>query len=592
MSHMFYFFRVFIFLSFSLIQVAAFAGKGRTPGAAINVTTGNFRKWDYSPTSVFGITSVDDTHNKYFVKISFVNSNTVRVERYNPAGVMLNKTMLYFNNGAIAKLIETNQWGEEYSQSYFTKTKDGDYFVTRRQRGVNSFLPCKKMKVTYKDNLEKEARYYDEADTACTCGNGAAIIRYKRFTEANKFSLIKEMSFYNEQDSPVISSNLDCHKVVYQYDEKGNEISEKYYGVDGLPIATRLGIYGMQLHEGLLGNIFDEDNLGDKGQVINNVLGVARVEYIYSDNNFEIMEVNYNAGFKVVRTSPLAGGIAVTQFKRDSKGNATEKTFYDENKKPLNNTEGYQKTISVFSARNMLTDEYYFDEAASPFLNKSGVHHYSYEMDSVGRVITTKYFDKTNKPCQDNLDKVYQKRYRYDNYGRRIAEYYCDYDGKPMLRWNGYHETRTTFNDDGKPTEISYFGIDGNYTKSSNGFSKQKIAYDAKGLLVLRSYYDGDSAIMWNTGSTVNNFHAIRYTYDELKRPVMIEYLNNDNNPVNAIASLGNYYSCSRFEVLYKGNRIATEKLYQVNSTEPIAVIDCGKEKYISAAGTGTVSPR
>jgi hypothetical protein len=574
------------------VSLPSFAIEGRLPKGKITVSTGKFRDWEFAPSEIFGIGLLDNTQNRYYYKIAKINDSLVQVERHNPAEVILTKTMLYFSNGAIHAVKEVNQWGEEYSQEYFTNCGEGEYYVTKKVRGENSYLPCKKARFIYKENLLKEIRYFDDSGASCTCGNGAAILRYKKLSDKNRFSKPIETSSYDETDSPAVSTISDCHKVLYEYDENGNKLNEKYFGTDGLPVANRFGMYGLQYPPPVLYHRYDEESLGPQYQIANNILGIAVVESVFSDKNFLVTQTRFDSKFKITRSSPAMDGVAITQYKRDDKGNETEKTFYDEQNKPINNTHGYQKVASVYSARNMLTDVSYFDFEGRPFSDDINVHHYKYDMDSIGRVITVKYFDKQDQPNVDILDRVYEKKYAYDDFGRRVSESYWRANGEPMNRWNGYHESRTKFNDDGRPVEVGYLDENGNYIKTNTGYSLQKIEYNKRGLIAMRSYFDGCAAIVLHGSGNISNFHAIKYGYDSSRRLNVVEYLDTANAPTDASIQLGiNNLTCQKVEFFYNGVRIMQEKLYKTDATLPPVIINCLRERYISSSGVGTVAP-
>ncbi len=577
---------LFFPLSCLLLSVA---GKPAAP-KNITVSTGNYHNWDFAPSAVFGTAKIEDTKHRYYYKITRLNDTVVKVERYNPAGIILSKTVLYFLGGCISHLKQFNQWGEEFKQEYFTKVSENELLVTRRIRGENSFQPCKKARYIYNGNLLKETRYVDDSGAVCACSTGAAIIRYARYDDGNRYSLPKSIAHYNQADSPVVSAATDCFKTITEIDEKGIERSEKFIGPNGLPMPNRLGVYGYNYPPALLYNRYDEQCTGQGGEVINNLLGFATVEYVDNEDGFEIMETRFDKRYHITKTNLLGDGAAIIHYKRDSRGNEIERSFANEKDEPINNRRGFYKITSVYNDSNMLKEQSYFDSAGKPVTDAYDVHHYKYSKDSVGRLVAEKYFNNQDAPCKDNFDQVYECRFRYDGYGRRISTTYWNVNGQPMNRWNGYHESQIAYNDDGKPVKYTYLDENGQYVKTNTGYSVQKISYNRHGLTAVRSYFDGDIPVMLQGRGYIKNYHAISYSYDSENRVAAIDYLNNDDKPAEATASLETNYVFSRVEFLYEGNRIVKEKLYNATN-ELLAVIDCLKQQAISTSGNSNLMP-
>ena len=543
----------------------------------------NYKDWDYTPTSVFGLVKLENTSNRSFYKITRIDNQSTRVQEYNPAGIVINTTVVRFFNGNLKLVTETDQWGKTYQTTKFTFLGNGTFNVTETNTGKNSNLPCKLVKYIYRNNLLAEKRYISYSGKLCNNAYGFAITKYKRFTDKNRFSLIMEQSFYGPDGSPVMAASYDCHKFTYRRDERGNDISVAYFGINDEPLTNRYGGFKYKYTYDQDDNNIMLENIGLNEEVTANSSGVAKYEYSYT-NGFLATETRYNQNNQMSRTSATGDGAAFIKNEHDDRGNVTRISYYNENLQPINNNSGYQKIVYTYSPSNMLTSIEYFDKSQLPAADVYGIHRYGYEKDDKNRVTQVAYFDKNNNPVINNTDQVYMIKYAYDELGRQSSESYWKDATTKMQRWNGYHKYMIKYNQDGQDIEVLYFDENGNLSKTNDGYSRRLISYYPNANLSEISFFDDKIPIVTN-GALVSNYHAIKYFYDNNNRRASIEYFDGEGKPANASIAFTDKFSCHKIEFMYKGNRIVQENCYLANSDTPVKVIDCLTNNYISTMG-------
>src|ERR1043166_6952264 len=546
------------FIFFALIQT----GKAQIPATPKEAF---FRDWNYGPTGVFGLVKLDNTFQKPYYKIIKTDPQSTKVYSYNAAGMQTSMITIRFVNGKINQLARTDRWGDTYEITKFTSAGPDQFIVTRKSSGKNSFLPCKAARYIYKNGLLSELVYLDFNNKVYPFSDGVAIIRYKRYTDKNRYSLVNELSYFNEKDKPVISQTSDYHKVIYDYDNRCNQLSYAYYGTDNEPITNRYRAFKRKAE-------YDNNDLQTRGttfglndEPVANSYGVAGTLSEYK-NGLLTKSTRYDEHFKTTRASDAGDGIAIIKYAYDDRGNEIKRSYYDENEQPINGQSGYQSISYTYDPLDMLTSESYYDKYDNPAINRDGIFRNLYVRDDKGRLIQESYYDKENNPVKSPNDQVYMVKYKYDEQGRQVSESFWQNATTKMTRWNGYHDDVTKYNDEGQEIESAFYDENGKLFISSSGYSKMVTVYAPNGRLLERKYMNGNSCMMMSN-SFVDNICSIKFTYDDKGRINNIRYYDISGNPVNASSYLNDAdLTFHKVEFIYTGSRIIEERLYVVGN--------------------------
>lgn len=545
---------------------------------------GNYKSWDYCPTMVFGILKLDNTAHRSYFKISKPDALTIKVQTINASGTIERTAVCRFANGKLNSVIYADQWGNTYQVTKFVATAPAEFMVTRKYYGKNDYLPCKGVKYIYKDNLLSELRYISYNNTVCPNANGVAIIKYKRYDDKNRFALLKEMSFYDAAGKPMINSSYDCHKVLYEYNEKGNQTSIAYYGTGNEPLTSRYGVFKYKYQYNDDDNLTVSETIGLNEEAVNNSYGVSRTVNEYNDAGLTNKQTRYNNKNVVAKASSSGDGIAIIKYEYDDNGNETKISYFDENNNPMNNNSGYHMISYKYSSQNMLADEEYFDRNQAAVNDNYGIHHYSYLKDDKGRTIREAYYDEKGEPVKDKQDEVYMVKYKFDDNSREISRSYWKDNDSKMARWNGYHEQLTKYNEEGQVTEADYLDENGNAFRSSSGYSRMQMVFNPDARIAERKFFDGTDPITV-TNSFAQEYHSIKYYYDNTGRISFLRYFDTSNQPTVATISFDENINVHKIEFIYQGNRIIQEKFYLLNNDSPSKVIDCLSHDYVNTNG-------
>ncbi len=570
-----------IFILACLFFSATWTSNAQIPATAKEAF---FKDWNYSPTAVFGLVKLTDVSERSYYKIVKTDAQTTKVYSYNVAGLQTGMITFRFINGKITQMARTDRWGDTYEVTKFAIAGPDQFIVTRKSSGKNSFLPCKAARYIYKNGLLAEVRYIDFNNKVVPYSDGVAIIKYKRYTDKNRYSLSNEVSYFDETGKPVISQSADYHKIVYEYDERCNQLSSAYYGPDNEPLLNRFGRFKSKNEYDNNDRQLRNTTYGINDEPVANSYGVAGSSYEYK-NGLTTRTTRFDEHFKTTRASAAGDGIAIIKYEYDDRGNQIKQSYFDENDQPINGHSGYHSISYTYDPLDMLTSQSYYDKYGSRANDRDGIHKYVYEKDDKGRTIQLAYYDKSNNPVKDPSDQVYMVKYRYDEQGRRLSESYWENSSTKMARWNGYHEEISKYNEDGLDIEYAFYDQNGKLFTSTSGYSRVVNIYGSNSRLTERKYLNGNDGITM-ANSLVNGFCAIKFSYDSKGRISTIRYFDGNGSPVNATSYLNDEdLTFHKIEFVYTGSRITEEKLYLTGSETPAKIIDCLKKDYINTGG-------
>lgn len=476
-----------------------------------------------------------------------------------------------------------NQWGNITGHRIYEMISEDSFRVTESENGVNNYLPCKYALETFKNDLLVESSFHSSSGRLRNNEQGFAIIRYKRYDDSIRFSEIMEISYFDENNLPVISRQNGGHKIKYEYDQSDNKILETYLDIHDQPsIHALTNIYAKKCFYDQDNRIIKEEFTGANGQLAKNFNGVFGGSISYKDG-YAVAVTRTDSLNKPARANTITDGITVIKREYDSNGNQLKLITLNESGNPIKDHSGTSISVKEYSANNMQISSAYFDEFGKPVKNRNKIHKYVYVSDSLGRTIQTSYFDNEGKPTLDDVNEVYKIKTAYDSNGLKTSESYWKNADTAMPRWNGVFEMRQHYNDDGQPIEYDYYDKDGQ-KKTDEGYSVCKILRDQDGIMYARQFLYNDE-LVYKTRGVCKDFSIIRYEYDSVGKVTQILFYGNQHEAVNATVSITSPIRVHRIQFIYKGPTIVEQWYYSPTDKEPFLKLDCLKNDFLAPNG-------
>jgi antitoxin component YwqK of YwqJK toxin-antitoxin module len=580
-------FRPHYLVAYSFMISFAILAEGRA--LAYNGVLGDstFKSWYFTPTGVYGRIPLTKLTNRSYVKISRKNNGHVIVYDCNPAAVVEKTTDIEFTNGQLSLMTSTNRWNESLDTMWFKPSGVNEFFVFEKSKGHNPQSPCQALRFIFKNNLIRDIYCMMDSNKTGYNKEGVAHYSFDRYDDPKRFALIKSESYFGDIDNPVISRKSDCHKIINEFDENANLVSNALFGVNDEPVTDRNGNSRRKINYDKNDNQTEIEYFDAKGFPWNDYLGCARHAFDIK-NGFIDKETFNQSDYTLTRSMRTVDSVAVIKYLRDKNGDETEKTFFDEQYLPINNPRGIHRSVYGYGSPGMLTDITFFDKDGSNATDEFGVHHYHFERNSIGQMVITTQFNSQNMPLMDFGNGAYETKLRYDNWGRMVSNSCWVNDSVKMTTRMGYHELSFAYDPAGMISRIEFYDKDGKSNSADRGYSIQLFTYNEQEQVAERKYLDGNKPVMLrDTNQSVSLFHSIQYSYDFSGRVRSLEYFDDGGMGVNSRVTLGaNYrFHPHKVEFTYGGTQIVSERLYDLNNTA-LTTLDCQTDNCLLPSGT------
>ncbi|HET6253410.1 MAG TPA: hypothetical protein VFE32_05025 [Puia sp.] len=539
-----------------------------------------YKSWYFTPTGVYGRMPLQKTKYRPFVKVSHPSAGLAMVRSFSPANVLVNTTRVYFKNGLLSLTTETDRWGYTYDSIWYQPEEQGKFLVTERKKGVNPFIPCKYLEYTFKEGLLTDILCFRDSIRAGDNQEGVAHYVFERYTDPDRHGLIRTETFLSNIDAPAFSRTADCHKLVNDYDAKGNLVSRSTYDQDDKPILDRYGVFRTKYKYDGDDNETEADYYDTKDNLTVAGWGYAEKVRDYK-HGFLAAETYYYDQNTIVRSNRLADSVAIIRRKYDEAGNETETTYFDPLEYPIANAEGVHKLEYEYSAAGMLSTIRRFRlDAQSTWGESKQYLSVNFERDDKGLVTGTRYATNTGIVIRDPEDGAFLTKTSYDAWGRIHAKSCWRTDSAKMACNFGYQEIVHRYNDDGQVAETDYNDSTGNPYAGPLGYSRMITRYNEQGLPGEWSFFAGDKPVTLRLNlASISGFHRVQYSYDGLNRLRSINFYDAAGNPANAVLrpSDKTQYTAHQVDLDYTAALLTSESFRASGAQNAPISLECSK---------------
>lgn len=385
------------------------------------------------------------------------------------------------------------------------------------------------MEYDKRGNLTKYSFYNTDGSTLVMANGFAG----KNLVYDEHGNIIEE-NFFDDKGNPISSPQIGYAKVVYGYDENGNQNKIRYYNAAG-NLTLVNGIAGNDMKLDRRGNIlenlplgtdekqapsklkqvfkYDEyDNViesslyGKDGKPAENYQDVHKYQYKYNSRNQEIENARYDTNGNL--TAGSDDGWAISRTEYDDRGNRVKLSYFGADKMPCNSDEGWSSATYEYDSFGNVTRQCFFGTDGKPSpadkFPPVGIAKY----DKRGNLIYVAAQNEKGEFINCAGEPWSIRRREYDDRRNMTSEAYFDSNDKPTLCSEGYHKVENKYDKSGNQTECAFYGKS-NQPIAVNGYHKETKKYDDNGNLIEDACFDAK-------GRPVNcagGFAKIIYTY-------------------------------------------------------------------------------
>ena len=431
-------------------------------------------------------------------------------------------------------------------------------FVTSVNYYDTDLKPCNHKDGSFSEKVTRDSQgrviegsYYAVDGTKTVCKYGYANYRY----DYNKEGLLSSMTFFDVENKPTVDTENNVYGYRYSYQD-GLLIQRDHLDSNGNLMLTKYGFASdIRTYDKRENKVDGFIYLDTNGNRTLTAWGYAEIRYIYED------------------------------------GNIVERSYYDEEGKPVPDDSGVAKYINTWKNGKLISQKC-FDEQDNPTLNSSGYSSVEYEYDSNGLTTWERYYDTNNQRIivpfrYSGITYNYSAiQYTYDRSGNKTSETYYTADDKHAIQPNANYcyARKFVYNDNGtlksvqfvkesdsqyqdmlnKQVEYLCYEYDnhGNQTKrfwlngrgekvdsegNTDGYNTMEYEYDIYGNMIKRYWLgSNDKKIAerydYDSFGNLTATYAIRFTgtkqevfsqrkdYDSFGREIKIYYLDGENN--------------------------------------------------------------
>ena len=373
-------------------------------------------------------------------------------------------------------------------------------------------------------------QYFDKDGNNAVLNNGYD--EYRQYYAEGKKPYRYE---YYLNGEPVLRDNSYA-AVEREYDENGNTITEKYFGVDLKPAPCKAG-YEMIRKEYNEGNRVSKEVYYDhNGEPMTNLKGVYQTAYEYKEN-----------------------------------GKVTKETYFDAEGMQMNCQDGYAGLERMYNSQGGTLATLYYDTTDTLMLAPGKEYAF---------MITTLAEERegTEKNSDEGIKTIYIEYYgtdkelinlstgcaciirQTDEQGRTVEEKYFDADRQPVVISRGYDELKQMYHDGNKPYRIEYYK-NGVPTLYNDNYAAIEREYDDAGNIIVERYYD----TTFQLALCKNGYAMIKRAYDEKKQIIREQCFDTSGEPM--VNNKGVYQTTYEYN---EQGKVTREAYYDANG-EPMA---------------------
>ena len=328
--------------------------------------------------------------------------------------------------------------------------------------------------------------------------------------------------YFDTQGLPMLGKDY-YHEARMEYDEKGNCIRWSYYDTEGNPVDRAGGYAVIEQEYDVYGNVISQRKTGAYGKTTSDDL-IYLFTWEYDRRGNLIREVRHT-------NFPDRLDYLIAEYKYDAYGNCIQEDRYDQNGDHISSNEEPSRCIVQYDPRgNVLQYEYAYGPDATVCYKSEFVY------DNFGNPTAERYYETD---ASGNAVLITQNRRTYDEFGNRIRIDYLDASGLPMVNNSGYSSLVTAYSPEHYLILEEFYDEQGNPCIYDNWAFRFEYAYNPTGLLLESRRYGVDGNLLHrDSGESA----ITRYEYDSRGFRIRTSWFDHNDEPFttpdNAICAI------------------------------------------------------
>ncbi len=341
------------------------------------------------------------------------------------------------------------------------------------------------------------------------------------------------MERYLGRDGLETSDKYGVAQIRYTYDKDGLVTSWSFYDVKGNPTML-LQEHKYVLNRDMYGNIIEEFSYDLDGNPCNNNDWYSKAIWSY-DKNGNLLSVDHydfegNSCYKKYYAPTI-------RYEYDSKGRMVAQSFYSDGR-PVSSSQGYHRLEKKYNEKGQEVESRLFNEEGIIIEGKN----YKQEFDEQGNIVRQLFIDGEGNIVINASINAAVIENLYDIKGNNVGQRFLD--EKFQLTWNkeGFAQSKSTLDERGNVIRLEYLDKEGDLIFIPKSYAAAcEVDYDEKGRAIHIRYYDEKGLPSYGADEVFEE----RRSYDEYGNVVEKSFYDKDGNLTPAP---DNYYCVVQYE--------------------------------------------
>ena len=360
-----------------------------------------------------------------------------------------------YNKTIFALYDDESRWGLEKERSYYnldglpveSNEKFHKITYSRDDRGniieeaywgisnnsVKSSLGINSIKRVFNElDYEIESEYFGESKEKVKSIYGINREKYE-YLNGNLSKLLRYNLLGELVEGEEIKVLDGAAIIKYEYDERGNQITESFFDKNESPIISTMGYSNVAYTYDNFNNVLSKSFGGDAIAAVNDFNGIHKYVYKYNENGLLISQFFFNT--ELVPIMEKVNEVYVINYTYDLEGRKLNSSYWRNDSEKMSRWSGIHEYLVKYNDQGQKIEQLSFDENGNLKIESSGGSRAVYEYDNLGRLKNISKFNDNESimvksPAQ--VSNYHMISYTYDKENKVVLIEYFDANKDPV----------------------------------------------------------------------------------------------------------------------------------------------------------------